>query len=110
MSHKISFEFSLPYEITAEEMRDLLVNHYKIDPTTILSVSVNNNQTIYNIDTLWSKEYILELYHQYFHYMCDGFDTDKYNTGHIDDPTYDQLAQSLEHVSYDGENILEWMH
>lgn len=110
MSHKISFKFSLPYETTAEEMRVLLVNHYKIDQNTILSVSVGDNQTNYDIHTLWSKEYTIELYHKYFHYMCDGFDTDKYNAGHIDDPTYDQLAQSLEHVSYDSENILEWMH
>jgi len=107
MSHKISFEFSLPYETTAQEMRDLFINKYKIDPNTILSVSVNDNQTIYDINTLWSKEYTNELYSKYFHYMCDGFDTDKYNSGNPED---EQMAQSLEHVSYDDENILEWMH
>jgi hypothetical protein len=112
MSHTILFEFSLPYETTSDEMHKWLIEKYKIDPNTILSVSVNDTQTIYQIVTTWSKEYTLELYSQYFHYMCDGFDTSKYDNECLESVKCDNqcLAQCLESVKYDNDNIMDWMH
>ena len=101
----VYLEIELPYETTSEEMHNWLIEKYKIDPLSILSVSVNDTQTIYQVNTLWSKEYTLELYSQFFHYMCDGFDTSKYEIEQNED-----IAQCLESVKYDNQNILEWMH
>jgi hypothetical protein len=109
MPHTILFEFSLPYETTSDEMHKWLIEKYKIDPNTILSVSVNDMQTIYQVVALWSKEYTVKLYSQYFHYMCDGFDTSKYDKNN-DECKDECMAQCLESVKYDNDNIMTWMH